>query len=172
MLFRSVLMQMTWIGAPTIYYGDEVGLCGFTDPDNRRTYPWGKEDISLFWFHKHMIQIRKENKVLRTGSIRYMEGDFNYLSYARFNQEEVFIVAVNNSKTIKNINMEVIFLGVINGSIMERLILTHQDGYETEKAEDLVFEGGLKIEMPPQSAMLLRTKIKPKEKAKNFLQFI
>lgn len=168
----GVLMQMTWIGAPTIYYGDEVGLCGFTDPDNRRTYPWGKEDISLFWFHKHMIQIRKENKVLRTGSIRYMEGDFNYLSYARFNQEEVFIVAVNNSKTIKNINIEVFFLGVINGSIMERLILTHQDGYETEKAEYFVFEGALKIEMPPQSAMLLRTKIKPKEKAKNFLQFI
>ncbi len=44
-VFReAVVMQMTWPGAPTIYYGDEAGLCGFTDPDNRRTYPWGRED--------------------------------------------------------------------------------------------------------------------------------
>ena len=36
-LREAVVMQMTWPGAPTIYYGDEAGLCGFTDPDNRRT---------------------------------------------------------------------------------------------------------------------------------------
>ena len=42
-VFReAVVIQMTWPGAPTIYYGDEAGLCGFTDPDNRRTYPWGE----------------------------------------------------------------------------------------------------------------------------------
>ena len=35
----AVVMQMTWPGAPTLYYGDEAGLCGWTDPDNRRTYP-------------------------------------------------------------------------------------------------------------------------------------
>ena len=39
---EAVAIQMTWVGAPTIYYGDEAGVCGFTDPDNRRTYPWGK----------------------------------------------------------------------------------------------------------------------------------
>ena len=36
---EAIIMQMTWPGAPTLYYGDEAGLCGFTDPDNRRTYP-------------------------------------------------------------------------------------------------------------------------------------
>ena len=41
---EAVVMQMTWPGAPTVYYGDEAGVCGFTDPDNRRTYPWGHED--------------------------------------------------------------------------------------------------------------------------------
>ena len=44
---EAVLIQMTWPGAPTIYYGDEAGLCGFTDPDNRRTYPWGREDQKM-----------------------------------------------------------------------------------------------------------------------------
>ena len=44
----AVTVQMTWVGSPTIYYGDEAGLCGFTDPDNRRTYPWEKR-IKNFW---------------------------------------------------------------------------------------------------------------------------
>ena len=38
---EAVVFQMTWPGAPTLYYGDEAGQVGFTDPDNRRTYPWG-----------------------------------------------------------------------------------------------------------------------------------
>ena len=37
---EAVVFQMTWPGAPTLYYGDEAGQVGFTDPDNRRTYPW------------------------------------------------------------------------------------------------------------------------------------
>ena len=44
---EAVVMQMTWPGAPAIYYGDEAGLCGFTDPDNRRAYPWGNEDREM-----------------------------------------------------------------------------------------------------------------------------
>ena len=44
---EAVIMQMTWVGAPTVYYGDEAGVCGFTDPDNRRTYPWGHENHKL-----------------------------------------------------------------------------------------------------------------------------
>lgn len=49
---EAVVMQMTWVGAPTVYYGDEAGVCGFTDPDNRRTYPWGHEDQELIAFHQ------------------------------------------------------------------------------------------------------------------------
>ena len=44
---EAIIMQMTWPGALTLYYGDEAGLCGFTDPDNRRTYPWGRENRDL-----------------------------------------------------------------------------------------------------------------------------
>lgn len=52
---EAVLLQMTWPGAPTIYYGDEAGVCGFTDPDNRRTYPWGAEDQELMEFHRRPL---------------------------------------------------------------------------------------------------------------------
>lgn len=69
-LREAVAIQMTWPGAPTIYYGDEAGVCGFTDPDNRRTYPWGHEDQELIDFHREMIRIHKENRELLTGSIK------------------------------------------------------------------------------------------------------
>ena len=75
-VFReAVVMQMTWPGSPTIYYGDEAGLCGFTDPDNRRTYPWGEEDLELINLHKEMIRIHKNNFELRRGSLKELYGD-------------------------------------------------------------------------------------------------
>ena len=54
---EAVMMQMTWPGAPTIYYGDEAGLCGWTDPDNRRAYRWGNADGDVIGYHKEMIAI-------------------------------------------------------------------------------------------------------------------
>ena len=71
-LREAVVIQMTWPGAPTIYYGDEAGVCGFTDPDNRRTYPWGHEDRELIDFHKAIIRIHKEHKEFLTGSLKYI----------------------------------------------------------------------------------------------------
>ena len=53
-------MQMTLPGAPTVYYGDEAGLTGWTDPDNRRTYPWGRENVDLIEFYKKAIKFHKK----------------------------------------------------------------------------------------------------------------
>lgn len=58
-LREAVMVQMTWPGAPTVYYGDEAGVCGWTDPDSRRTYPWGHEDLELIEYHRYMIRIHK-----------------------------------------------------------------------------------------------------------------
>lgn len=67
----AVMIQMTWPGAPTIYYGDEAGLCGWTDPDNRRAYPWGREDQDLIDFHKEIIRVHKDYQAMKTGSILF-----------------------------------------------------------------------------------------------------
>lgn len=71
-------MQMTWPGAPTVYYGDEAGVCGFTDPDNRRTYPWGHEDQELIAFHREMIRIHKRYPVFRKVLFRCLSGGKMY----------------------------------------------------------------------------------------------
>ena len=87
---EAVVFQMTWPGAPTLYYGDEAGQVGFTDPDNRRTYPWGSEDMDLLNFHREMIRIHKEHEAFKTGSIQFVWGEYNFLCYARYNRREHF----------------------------------------------------------------------------------
>ena len=104
---EAVAIQMTWVGAPTIYYGDEAGVCGFTDPDNRRTYPWGKEDQELLGFHKEMIRIHKEHPALRTGSLNILAWKENIFSFARFNQEEQIVVIINNRSELAEVTVPV-----------------------------------------------------------------
>ena len=80
---QAVLLQMTWTGAPTIYYGDEAGMGGFTDPDNRRTYPWGREDQGLIRVHKALAAFRKNSPALRRGSLIRLADEDGVLAYAR-----------------------------------------------------------------------------------------
>ena len=119
---EAVVIQMTWVGAPTIYYGDEVGVCGFTDPDNRRTYPWGREDQMMLGFHKEMIRIHKRQHPLRQGSLRILCWDNNVLAYGRFQGDDQVIVVLNNSKDLKEITVPVWKAEVPMKGRMKRLI--------------------------------------------------
>ncbi len=158
-VFReAVVMQMTWMGAPTIYYGDEAGLCGFTDPDNRRTYPWGKEDKELIQFHKDLIQIRKENEELRTGSIKYVDADYNYLAYGRFNRDGKCVILVNNNFHEITKTVTVWEVGVPKEATMVQLIETTDNGYSTEPKDYPVKMGKIQITLPKTSAVILKYK--------------
>ena len=82
-LREAVMVQMTWPGAPTVYYGDEAGVCGWTDPDSRRTYPWGHEDLELIEFHRYMIRIHKALPVLRCGAVKELLAGRNVIASGR-----------------------------------------------------------------------------------------
>lgn len=153
---EAVVMQMTWMGAPTIYYGDEAGVCGFTDPDNRRTYPWGNEDKELIAFHKDIIRLRRENMELRRGSIKYLDSDYNYLAYGRFNRQGQCIVLINNSNA--ELTREVIAweAGIPKEGSMARILQTSEDGYTLEKEEYTLHAGKINITLPPLSGTILK----------------
>ena len=156
-VFReAVVIQMTWPGAPTLYYGDEVGVCGFTDPDNRRTYPWGHEDQELLSFHKEIIKIHKSCEELRTGSIMSLDNDFNYLAYARFNSKMRTIVLINNNDHQIEKNVRVWFAGVPREAMLTRLLYTDENGYSVDKMEIPVIAGKISVVLPKFSAMILR----------------
>lgn len=61
-------LQFTLPGAPCVYYGDEAGMEGHTDPFNRRCFPWGKEDESLTAWYRYLAETRNAHPALRTGT--------------------------------------------------------------------------------------------------------
>ena len=153
---EAVVMQMTWVGAPTIYYGDEAGVCGFTDPDNRRTYPWGSEDKELIRFHKEMIRIHKDNRELIAGSGIILYKEYNVIAYGRFLRNNEIIVIVNNNDCDKEIEMRVWQTGIPRKSKLTRLMLTDADGFATEPEEYEVENGQLKLTLGKTSAIVLK----------------
>lgn len=155
-LREAVVMQMTWMGAPTIYYGDEAGVCGFTDPDNRRTYPWGNEDKELIQFHKDMIRIHKENKELSTGAAKFLWMDYNVIAYGRFSITDQCIIIVNNNNDEREINMNVLDIGIDRDASAKQLMFTYQEGYSVSDHIFPIIGGKLKIFMPPTSAVVLK----------------
>lgn len=157
---EAVAMQMTWPGAPTVYYGDEAGVCGFTDPDNRRTYPWGQEDQSLIEFHKIAIGIHKKYRVLRTGSLQFLWNDYQGLCYGRFSHNEQVIVAVNNRDEERDVIIDVWKAGIsrMEKTTLTRVLLTHKDGFTDEKGEMTVKAGTLHLRMPAFSVTVFHHK--------------
>ena len=152
---EAVVMQMTWVGAPTVYYGDEAGVCGFTDPDNRRTYPWGHEDQELIAFHKEAIRIHKEHPALRTGSLKILGGEENVLSYARFKGNDRIVIVINNRSERTEVKVPVWEAEIPAKCRMKRLLYSYKDGYTTEYEEYLVEDGEVVANMGPHSALVL-----------------
>lgn len=93
----AVLFQMTYPGAPSIYYGDEIGMSGGRDPDCRRAFPWdeGKWDRRLRAYVKQCIALRKAHPALRRGSYTALRASAEIYAFARSFEREVLVVALN-----------------------------------------------------------------------------
>lgn len=155
---EAVLIQMTWAGAPTIYYGDEAGVCGFTDPDCRRTYPWGHEDHDLIHFHKAMIRIHKESDAFKFGSLKHLAGDYNFLGYVRFYEDDHYVILVNNNNNEITKELSIWESGIGKSGEMEQLIMTTEDGFSEEIKTIPITNGKITITLPKTSAVVLRHK--------------
>ena len=156
-LREAVIMQMTWPGAPTLYYGDEAGVCGFTDPDNRRTYPWGKEDKSLLKFYKIAIALHKKYPVLKTGSVKFLLNDYNLIAYGRFSRDEKIVVAVNNNNENVTVDIPVWELGLSRTKEfpMKQVMETNAVGFTDVEKEYTISGGYLNVELSPLEAIVL-----------------
>ena len=156
-VFReAVIIQMTWPGAPTVYYGDEAGVCGFTDPDNRRTYPWGQEDQELIRFHKEIIRIHRQNQEFLTGSLKHLAEGYQIIGYGRFTKDAQSVILINNNDHEVTQDLVVWYLGMPKECILKQLIITTAEGFSTERKEYPVIAGKVDITLPPTSAVVLQ----------------
>ena len=154
---EAIGIQMTWPGAPTVYYGDEAGVCGFTDPDNRRTYPWGNEDRELLSFYKKMIAIHKKYKILSRGSLKFLWNDYQGLCYGRFSHTEQMIVILNNRDEAREVMIELWPAGIsrLEDTPLLMLLQSEQKGYSEEQKLVIARAGAIRLLLPQRSVTLL-----------------
>ena len=114
-LLLAALFQMTYIGAPMIYYGDEVGMKGGKDPACRGTMVWDerKQDRELLAMYRRLIALRRDCQVLRTGSFETLITDNGkrVYAFARRDSDAVAIIVLNNSGRKQTVSLPVETLG-------------------------------------------------------------
>ena len=163
------IFQMTYIGAPMLFYGDEVGMWGATDPYCRKPMLWKeflydneknpshinqnevyeqKVDSDLFEWYKKLIRIRLENKTLVYGKFRevFADNERDIIAYERVIEDQLIIVVINNSfNSWENVEFET--------------------NYQDERFIDLVTEGRtfrtgsngkIKLDLNAKEGMILR----------------
>ena len=159
----AVLIQMTWPGAPTVYYGDEAGVTGWTDPDNRRTYPWGHEDREMIRFHRDMIAIHKRYKALMSGSLKWLPGTDRVLCYGRFTDDEKMVIVINTEDDAVSLKVAAWETGVTDDETMEQVIINTEEGYDTRRIRYETERGILALNLPAHSSILLKAVKKRKQ---------
>ena len=163
------IFQMTYIGAPMLFYGDEVGMWGATDPYCRKPMLWKeflyddeknpshinqnevysqKVDSDLFEWYKKLIRIRLENKTLIYGKFRevFADNERDVIAYERVVEDQLIIVVINNSfNSWENVEFET--------------------NYQDERFIDLVTEGRtfrtgsngkIKLDLKAKEGLILR----------------
>ncbi len=103
---RAVLFQMTYIGMPCIYYGDEIGMEGLSDPDNRRCFNWSQEtwNHDLLHFYQELIQLRHHTEALKQGSFSMIEHPKVFI-YERLYLNQGVLICINSSNCDEKIDI-------------------------------------------------------------------
>lgn len=137
------IFQLTYVGIPTIYYGDEYGMRGAADPDNRRTFDASQAttDNPSVALVKRLIEIRKRYPALRTGSFLTLgaNNQTNVYAFGRMDTDSRIAVVLNNSATSREYTVPAYQLSIPDGTQLtdELSGQTHtvQDGTVTVTVE-------------------------------------
>ena len=145
--------QMTFPGVPVIYYGDEVGMEGFNDPLNRRTFPWGSENQLLLEWVMKMTALRNSHDVFTRGEWQLLSTGENHIAFTRSHHTsgkgQMAVVALNRHEKHPAVFQEKM-PHAVEGPLTD-LISGHQVAPEGE---------WLTLELAPQTVMILLAPLK------------
>ena len=156
----AVLFQMCFPGAPSIYYGDEIGLNGDNDPDCRRCMEWEKEkqNTEVLSFYKKIISIRKSYSCLRTGNIIPLVCKKMIYGYLCQSENQQIYVLMNGTEEEYEVRLPVL-------EIARYKNLLTGESYEAEKLvntkyfnEDMIpCRGSIKLSLKAFEGIVLKT---------------
>ena len=156
LLELAAVVQMTTPGTPTIYYGDEIGLTGDDDPDDRRTFPWGGTgpfgsggNSQLLAHYTFLTQLREDNPVFSRGEMSFLLTDDTdrTMAYLMRTDDAAAVVAVNRSEQARTLVIDA------SGQLPDAVTLT--DALGTVAGAVAAVDGTLTVELPGLSAAVL-----------------
>ncbi len=105
----AATLQFTWVGAPSIYYGEEIGMEGGGDPENRRGMEWQKATTTnpMLRYYKTLIATRNKSRALQSGDAHILttSDTDGTLAFARTLDKDVAIVALNRSREPRTVTV-------------------------------------------------------------------
>jgi alpha-glucosidase len=118
----AIIVQMTYVGAPAIYYGDEIGMTGNNDPDDRRTFNWNSAtwNQNILKLYQTLIRVRKQVSAFTDGSFKaLLIDDSNKLyGYGRWDAASWAVVVVNNDGIGHSATIPAYQLSIPDGTIL------------------------------------------------------
>ncbi len=111
----ATLLQYTLYGVPTIYYGDEIGMQGYTDPLNRGTYPWGQEDNEILLWYKFLGTVRSSYSAFTCGNVEILYYNGGSFIFKREDENSSVLIAINLNENEVILNFEGILRNLIDG---------------------------------------------------------
>jgi cyclomaltodextrinase len=146
----AVLLQATLPGAPCVYYGDEVGLLGGIDPDNRRAFPWdeGQWNTELLDWTRRCFALRHAEPLLRSGGTGIVAAEGRALAFERADGGGRLAVAINPGPS----RVSVVAARHAAPGREPNTLLALDDA----RASAADTDGLLVVDLPPRSALVVR----------------
>lgn len=105
----AAAIQFTWVGAPSVYYGEELGMEGGADPDNRRGMEWEKASATndILSYYKKLAALKKSNSALWTPNVEFdaINDEAMTGAYYRTSEKEAVVVAYNRSSAEQTVSL-------------------------------------------------------------------
>ncbi len=152
MLHVAFILSMR--GIPQLYYGEEIGMEGKEDPDNRRDFPVTAfktrkpEEQKMFEWTRQWIQLRREHVSIRSGRLIDIFFDDESYVFARQQGDETVIISINRQNSNKYVSVPARSLGLKDGVTLKAVL-----GVDVSSR---VVNGEATLIIPPQTAVALK----------------
>ena len=107
-IYGPIFMQATFPGIAGIYYGDEIGLNGGNEPNNREAFPWNDEgswDLNLQNYIREIMNIKSSNNILKYGNFQLLPNQNDAIVFRRVLRDKSLLCIFNRSEDQKNIKI-------------------------------------------------------------------